>query len=177
MTGMGQPRDGVDKAIPARRTSLMAPGTTTPIPPYLATASLRIALTAFALGTLAGIALPRAIQIVSLDVWKSGDSASSSNIGGLWQQAQGQTTSSEVLAIWQRPQLHFYLLAWSLFHLLEFVITARWNNTRLYSDCKWGEGRGRQYLMVADTLSFPYICSLPHSEWNCIPPGPSFRHC
>lgn len=149
---MADPGDqnGVHKAIPARRTSLMAPGSTTPIPPYLATASLRIALTAFALGTLAGIALPRAVQIVSPHVQR-GEGARSSLVGSsslladLWQQAntlQGKappTTSSmihQALAIWQMPQLHFYLLAWSLFHLLEFVITARWNNSRLYSDCE-----------------------------------------
>lgn len=102
--------------------SLMKPGTTTSIPPHLATASLRIALTAFFLGSVAGLVFPKAFSILSATSWRQTFATS-----------KGE---GEMAAPWQRPQLHLYLLAWSLFHLLEFVITARWNSTRLYSDCE-----------------------------------------
>jgi hypothetical protein len=101
--------------------TLMKPGTTTSIPPHLATASLRIALTAFFLGSVTGLVLPKALSILSATSWH---------------QSYTISNGKERVAPWQRPQLHLYLLAWSLFHLLEFVITARWNNTRLFSDCK-----------------------------------------
>lgn len=35
-----------------------------------------------------------------------------------------------------RPQFNAYLLSWSGFHLLEFVITARYNPSRLHVDCE-----------------------------------------
>jgi protein-S-isoprenylcysteine O-methyltransferase len=105
--------------------SLMKRGTTTAIPPHLGSASLRIALTAFCLGTVAGLVFPRALSILSTTSWQR------------YSPDLNQTFSSKgEEAVWKRPQLHLYLLAWSLFHLLEFVITARWNNTRLFSDCK-----------------------------------------
>ncbi|UZJ52397.1 hypothetical protein CBS101457_001717 [Exobasidium rhododendri] len=111
-------------------TSMLAPGSTTPIPPVLATASLRIALTAFCLGTLAGLVLPRAVLLLSSSSWYH---LQGSTAGWTW--IVPMVLKKDVVEhIWQYPQLNFYLLAWSLFHLLEFVITARYNATRLYSD-------------------------------------------
>lgn len=115
--------------------TLMKPGTTTSIPPNLATASLRIALTAFCLGGIAGLALPKALSIVYIGSWQRQDISNNLSSAGLkaWQASKQGGWED---APWQRPQLHFYLLAWSLFHLLEFVITARWNTSRLFSDCE-----------------------------------------
>lgn len=134
--------DPKSKAKPAQRSngvsSLLAPGSTTSIPPFLATASLRIALTAFCLGTLAGLVLPRALLVLSASSWRSGVNESTARFltWKVWQSLNAATDKNVVDQPWQRPQLHFYLLAWSLFHLLEFVITARYNQTRLYSDCE-----------------------------------------
>lgn len=33
------------------------------------------------------------------------------------------------------PQFWVYLASWGLFHTMEFVVTARWNPTRLMKDC------------------------------------------
>lgn len=130
----GGPLSNGQQRSSAGPASLMAPGSTTPIPPFLATASLRIALTAFCLGCLSGIALPRAISLLYASTWQK-SSAAPLLAWRVWRAAAGE---GEVppLQVWQRPQLHFYLLAWSIFHLFEFVITARWNKTRLYSDCE-----------------------------------------
>lgn len=129
MTSSPEPK--VVNLHPMKASSLMTPGTTTPIPPHLANASLRIALTAFCLGSLAGIALPRAIALFT-GVLSAFDDKTEWSHWKIWQ----TTTQETHIAIWQLPQLHFYLLAWSTFHLMEFIITARWNNTRLYSDCE-----------------------------------------
>ncbi|PWN33903.1 ICMT-domain-containing protein [Meira miltonrushii] len=101
---------------------LWSPGTSTPIPAHLSLAALRIALTAFFLGTLAGLVLPQALNIISnLTHWVLRSPSSKLEI------AERQSPFSY-------SQLHFYLLAWATFHLLEFVITARYNATRLFAD-------------------------------------------
>lgn len=139
--------------LPNGAASLFAPGTTTPIPPFLAPASLRIAITAFCLGTLAGLALPRAALLLSTASWQRQEGSESWLAWDVW---QSMTGSGEVVRPWQRTQLHFYLLAWSVFHLLEFVITARYNRTRLYSDCEL-EGRapcwGGEYTLLITSLA------------------------
>lgn len=38
---------------------------------------------------------------------------------------------------WARPQLAIYLLAWSTFHILEFLTTAGWNYQKLSVDGAW----------------------------------------
>lgn len=100
---------------------LWSPGTSTPIPAHLSLAALRIALTAFFLGTLAGLVLPRALNIIS-------------NLAQWVLRSPSVLGATEKLSPFSYSQLHFYLLAWATFHLLEFVITARYNATRLFAD-------------------------------------------
>lgn len=95
-----------------------APGVSSSIPPYLSVAALRIAFTAYFLGLLAGLVLPRSLAALSHSY-----ASTSSDTNGI-------SFASAV----RSPRLHVYLLAWSTFHMLEFVITARYNATRLFSD-------------------------------------------
>ncbi|PWN48822.1 ICMT-domain-containing protein [Violaceomyces palustris] len=46
------------------------------------------------------------------------------------------TTSNDTLGepFWKDPRLNLYLFSWSLFHLAEFFVTARYNPTRLLTD-------------------------------------------
>lgn len=100
---------------------LWSPGTSTPIPAHLSLAALRIALTAFFLGALAGLVLPQALNVIpNLADWALRSPSK--------HEADIRPTS------FSYSQLHFYLLAWATFHLLEFVITARYNATRLFAD-------------------------------------------
>ncbi|PWN28485.1 ICMT-domain-containing protein [Jaminaea rosea] len=88
------------------------------IPAHFAPLSLRLVLIGWSLGLLAGISLTLASPL--LLPWA--------------------TTASSNLNDWSwwhvliAPQLHLYLAAWATFHLLEFVVTARWNPTRLMQD-------------------------------------------
>ena len=100
---------------------LWSPGTSTPIPAHLSLAALRIALTAFFLGTLAGLVLPQALKIVS-------------HLAHWLLRSPSQLDPQVLPNPLSYSQLHFYLLAWATFHLLEFVITARYNATRLFAD-------------------------------------------
>ncbi|KAN0063286.1 farnesyl cysteine-carboxyl methyltransferase [Thecaphora frezii] len=95
------------------------------VPAHLAPAALQICITAFPLGLLAGLVLPRALRFLLSD-WFSVLPLSS------FSSSSSATAAAEPW--YTLPQLHIYLLAWSLFHLLEFVITAAYNPTRLYSD-------------------------------------------
>lgn len=93
------------------------------IPAHFAPLSLRLVLIGWSLGLLAGISLTLASPL--LLPWA--------------------TTASSNLNDWSwwhvliAPQLHLYLAAWATFHLLEFVVTARWNPTRLMQDCEHAE--------------------------------------
>ena len=71
-------------------------------------AALQIVNTAFPLGVVFGLVLPRALSLL--------------------------TFSSTDTTWWTVPQLHLYLLSWVTFHMLEFSVTASFNPTRLYSD-------------------------------------------
>jgi protein-S-isoprenylcysteine O-methyltransferase len=162
------PSNGTSLSLIQRVKSAFAPGSTTSIPSYLANASLRIALTAFCLGTLTGIVLPRAVQILNVSSWYHQSKESS------WL-AWKANASSLVEQPWQRSQLHFYLLAWSLFHLLEFVITARYNQTRLYSDCECTAARIDRNKR-ATTYKPPSFYSFLDSERNYLPSSTPIRH-
>ncbi|CDR88647.1 related to STE14-farnesyl cysteine carboxyl-methyltransferase [Sporisorium scitamineum] len=85
------------------------------IPAAYAPAVLQIANTAFPLGVVFGLVLPRAISFF-IDTLNS-----------TW-------TSWQETSWWASPQLHLYLLAWVTFHMLEFSVTASYNPTRLFSD-------------------------------------------
>ncbi|EST07549.1 Isoprenylcysteine carboxyl methyltransferase [Kalmanozyma brasiliensis GHG001] len=86
------------------------------IPPAYAPAALQVAITAFPLGIVFGLVLPRAFSFLT-SVLDSKSAAS-------WQDTPW----------WAFPQLHLYLLAWVTFHMLEFTVTASYNPTRLFSD-------------------------------------------
>lgn len=87
------------------------------IPAAYAPAALQIANTAFPLGVLFGLVLPRVISFFI-------DTLSSTSSSTSWQETSW----------WAFPQLHLYLLAWVTFHMLEFSVTASYNPTRLFSD-------------------------------------------
>lgn len=72
-----------------------------------------VALTAALLGVGMGLCAPRALALFSS--WFS-----------------GAKPASAIFA----PALHAYLVAWTLFHLLEFLVTAYWNPTHLQADCR-----------------------------------------
>ncbi|CBQ71790.1 related to STE14-farnesyl cysteine carboxyl-methyltransferase [Sporisorium reilianum SRZ2] len=86
------------------------------IPAAYAPAALQIANTAFPLGILFGLFLPRTVSFL-IDTLSNSTPAS-------WQETSW----------WAFPQLHLYLLAWATFHMLEFSVTASYNPTRLFSD-------------------------------------------
>ncbi|WFD19381.1 protein-S-isoprenylcysteine O-methyltransferase [Malassezia caprae] len=67
----------------------------------------QVAWTACALGVLGGLCIPRALALVQPLPAVPGLGA---------------------------PPLHAYLVFWALFHMLEFVVTAYWNETHLQSD-------------------------------------------
>lgn len=68
----------------------------------------QVAWTACALGVLGGLCIPRALSLL------------------------GPHTAWPELGA---PPLHTYLVFWALFHMLEFTVTAYWNETHLQSDC------------------------------------------
>ncbi|PWN94094.1 ICMT-domain-containing protein [Acaromyces ingoldii] len=116
--------NGQETAAP-RGKNFFSPSSSDSIPPHLAPAALRVALTAFPLGFLAGHVVSIALQVFRPQVIAD-------SISKPW--LVSAVAEVEELAPWWRPQLHLYLLAWSTFHLLEFVITARYNSTRLMAD-------------------------------------------
>lgn len=85
------------------------------VPPAYAPAALQICITAFPLGVLSGLVLPSVVRSMYTAAW-------------------ADPTATTRTGWWTFPQLHMYLLAWSLFHLLEFTVTASYNPTRLFSD-------------------------------------------
>ena len=101
------------------------------IPTHLAGSVGTIAITAFVLGTLVGGCLPGVLVLV-----------------------RHLLEQSEYLA-WLAP-LQRYLLVWSCFHFLEFVVTAYWNPIHLQSDCTYAVGPSRVMLTLARAvLSVP----------------------
>ncbi len=85
------------------------------IPAAYAPAALQVCITAFPLGVLFGLVLPRITTLV-------------------WQTMSKGTMDGEGLAWYAQPQLALYLGAWVVFHMLEFMVTASFNPTRLFSD-------------------------------------------
>lgn len=83
------------------------------IPVPLSGAVGGIALTSALLGVGLGLCAPRAVEL-----------------GVDWFRQLPATTS-----IFLAPPFHFYLVAWTIFHLLEFLVTAYWNATHLQADC------------------------------------------
>lgn len=90
-----------------RIRSALQPGSTEVIPSALSHAAFRVALTAFVLGCLVGVAIFGVVY-------------------------SSQSTTDNLA----KKQLFIYLAAWAFFHLLEFLITALYNPTRLFADCK-----------------------------------------
>ncbi|KAI3625382.1 hypothetical protein CBS9595_000743 [Malassezia furfur] len=82
------------------------------IPAEVAAPVGNVALTAAVLGVGLGLCAPQAIALL-ID-WA--------------RDTQGWTS------LLTAPPLHFYLAAWTLFHLLEFLVTAYWNATHLQAD-------------------------------------------
>lgn len=117
---------GQESAAPHGK-NFFSPSSSDSIPPHLAPAALRVALTAFPLGFLAGHVVSLALQVFRPQVIAD-------SISKPW--LVSAVAEVQEVAPWWRPQLHLYLLAWSTFHLLEFVITARYNSTRLMADCE-----------------------------------------
>jgi hypothetical protein len=138
-----------------------SPSTAPPIPPHFAGQVLVIACSAACLGLLAGLVLPRALLVFSPTRVHKAFTVGIAGVTGhrsspLAPQPTTSTLFGKVLkkaptlasrtetARWSErlsgallaPQLHLYLLSWASFHLLEFIITARHNNTRLYEDCE-----------------------------------------
>lgn len=138
-----------------------SPSTAPPIPPHYAGQVLIIACSAACLGLLAGLVLPKALVVFSparvqeaftvgiAEVTGRGASSlapqptSSTLLGKVLKKAPALASRVETARWSERlsrallaPQLHLYLLSWASFHLLEFIITARYNNTRLYEDCE-----------------------------------------
>ncbi|EPQ26560.1 uncharacterized protein PFL1_05882 [Pseudozyma flocculosa PF-1] len=129
------------------------------VPAHLAPAALQICITAFPLGLVAGLVLPRALGFLvdrATSLVSSNDSANA---------AQATTFGS-----WYTlPQLHLYLLAWCTFHLLEFVITAAYNPTRLFSDSfLLNNGLAYHVAHVAGLVEFGITATLagPASGWK-----------
>ncbi|TKY86731.1 hypothetical protein EX895_004371 [Sporisorium graminicola] len=87
------------------------------VPAAYAPAALQIANTAFPLGVLFGLVLPRTVTFFI-------DTLTSTSNFTSWQETPWYAF----------PQLHLYLLAWVTFHMLEFSVTASYNPTRLFSD-------------------------------------------
>lgn len=118
------------------------------VPPAYAPAALQICITAFPLGVLCGLVLPASVR---------------------WLLAASTDTS----AWWTFPQLHLYLLAWSLFHLLEFTVTASYNPTRLFSD-SFLLNNGAQYHIahLAALVEFAVTTAMfPHRKtpgWSTV---------
>lgn len=144
--------DDLSKA-PINEPVNLTSGTTQQIPSHLAPASLRVSITSFALGILFGTTLYLSFFLFSLPSLESAASNGWNllgnvhdqevigngfikNVVGLVNQGKVDKDSSWAWKPFAKPQFNFYLLSWSAFHMLEFVITARYNPTRLHVDCE-----------------------------------------
>ncbi|SNX83323.1 related to STE14 - farnesyl cysteine carboxyl-methyltransferase [Melanopsichium pennsylvanicum] len=95
-------------------------------PPAYAQGVLQVSNTVFPLGILFGLCLPTTVSFL----WNSlflNPSVAFFKLGN-------PSTTDEWKPWYSMPQLHIYLLAWTVFHMLEFNVTASYNPTRLYSD-------------------------------------------
>ncbi|WFD05446.1 protein-S-isoprenylcysteine O-methyltransferase [Malassezia vespertilionis] len=87
-----------------------------------------MALTAAILGVLLGLCLPGVCTLLSA----AGRAAAHLYTYGTPPTPRApQSASARIVGA---PQLHMYLAAWSVFHLLEFLVTAYWNAPHLRSD-------------------------------------------
>lgn len=146
---------------PINEPITLTSGTTQQIPSHLAPASLRVSITSFALGILFGTTLYLSLYLFSFDSLKSAASNGWNllgndydqefigngfikNVVGLVNQGKVGKASHWVWKPFEKPQFNFYLLSWSGFHMLEFVITARYNPTRLHVDCEYTRLRERK---------------------------------
>ncbi|CAD6891657.1 unnamed protein product [Tilletia controversa] len=115
-----------DSSVQQRKT-LLTPTETERIPPHLSNAALLIAFNAFGLGALAAWTLLPSLVALGRQLFEG------SNAPRLVPVSLKQCASSDV-SPWSRAQFGIYLGSWAIFHMLEFVITARYNPTRLYTD-------------------------------------------
>lgn len=112
------------------------------IPMHLAGSVGTIAITAFVLGTLVGGCLPGVLVLV-----------------------RHLLEQSQYLA-WLAP-LQMYLLVWSCFHLLEFVVTAYWNPIHLQSDSFLLQN-GFEYVAahIFGVLEYMLECASTRPAWK-----------
>lgn len=92
------------------------------IPAHFAPTAIRLVLTAAGLGALIGVAASISVPYLI----RALVSASSSDV-------EATPTSTPFYLL---PQPYMYLLAWASFHLLEFLVTAKWNSSQLLKDCE-----------------------------------------
>jgi len=111
-----------------RSRTLLTPTDTDSIPPHLSKAALLIAANSFGLGAVAAWTLVPSLWRLAQIVVLGPDFRVLPSLS--------HTCGAEVAGTlpWMWPQFGVYLGAWAIFHMLEFVITARYNPTRLYAD-------------------------------------------
>lgn len=104
-----------------------------PIPTAFAPTSLRLVMTGAALGILLGISLllgsPMLYPSTIYNAFTSSSSSSNRLTSFLKTSPTGEQHSNFFI-----PEFWLYLSTWSSFHLLEFIVTAHWNPTRLMKD-------------------------------------------
>ena len=133
-----QPKDSAQKVGWLQWLQFWAPSSSPVLPLAVADQVLKVSLVSAALGILIGLVLPRALYVLSPHttiailtnpkLWLSWGNSAVQRAA-----AVGRPSWREVLSL---PQLHVYLLSWACFHLLEFLVTAKYNATRLYDDCE-----------------------------------------
>lgn len=147
--------DGSGKSTTLAPPSSTHRFSTESIPSHLAPLSIYLVLVSAALGSLISASLLVAwpmLSPASLQRYLSGQSNASTDT---------TTATGRVLA----PQLGLYLAFWASFHLLEFLVTARWNSSRLMKDCKYlHQGHRRQRFAVPDE---PYLSILSSQPSSC----------
>ncbi|KAK0534300.1 farnesyl cysteine-carboxyl methyltransferase [Tilletia horrida] len=119
----------------APRRTLMTPASSDKIPPFLSDAALSIACVSFSLGALASwTLLPSLLRLTMQISSAEGSDGGARGAFQLWPSWRQSCALESASLPWARPQFGVYLGAWAVFHMLEFVITARYNPTRLYAD-------------------------------------------
>lgn len=101
-----------------------------PVPAPVAPAVGGIALTACALGVLIGVSLPWVVAPL-LEYAQ----AAARSVISLPAYVRAALPTGTVARVATAPPLHLYLIAWAVLHMLEFVVTAYYNGTRLFADC------------------------------------------
>lgn len=118
--------DGSGKSTTLAAQSNTHRFSTESIPSHLAPLSIYLVLVSAALGSLISASLVVAWPMLSpanLGRYLGGPSSTS---------AEAPPATQRIFA----PQLGLYLAFWGSFHLLEFLVTARWNPSRLMKDCE-----------------------------------------